>query len=172
MAWTTPITFVAGAILTAAQQNVNVRDNTNALYDATRRLSRTTRTTPYEYSSSTVGGATNLFATSLSWTADGTSAYRIEFFCGRVLNGGTAYSEFHLVTNSGTDLANMSVLLTTGIQTPISLIYYYTPSAGAVTANFRGITPGGGGTCTMDAGTGDAGLLVPIFMNVYGPEIT
>jgi hypothetical protein len=33
MAWTAPSTWVSGAILTAAQMNVNVRDNTNALYD-------------------------------------------------------------------------------------------------------------------------------------------
>lgn len=33
MAWTTPITFVAAAALTAAQMNANVRDNTNALAD-------------------------------------------------------------------------------------------------------------------------------------------
>ena len=32
MAWTTPATFVATNILTAAQLNTNVRDNANALY--------------------------------------------------------------------------------------------------------------------------------------------
>ena len=33
MAWTTPITFTTGNVLTAAQMNTNVRDNTNYLFD-------------------------------------------------------------------------------------------------------------------------------------------
>lgn len=33
MAWTTPATFTTGNVLTAAQMNTNVRDNTNYLFD-------------------------------------------------------------------------------------------------------------------------------------------
>jgi len=171
MAWTTPATFVAGAILTAAQMNTNVRDNTNALYTSQRRFAQGTRTTQYDFTATTVATSTDVFASDLSWTADG-SAYKLEFFCPRLVLGGTAYAEVHLVNGAGTDLATIGLALTNGLQTPLHLAFYYTPSAGAATVNIRAITPGGGGTCTLYGGAGGVGVIAPMFLNVYGPDIT
>lgn len=172
MAFTTPSTWVAGAILTASQLNVNVRDNTNALYESQKRLSAGTRTTQYDFTALTVATSTDVFAADLSWTANGSSAYRIEFFCPRLVLGGTAYAEVHLVNGAGTDLANLAVILTNGLQIPLSLAFYYTPSAGAQTINVRGVTPGGGGTCTLYGGVGGVGVSAPMFLNIFGPDIT
>jgi len=47
MAWTAPSTWVAGAILTAAQLNQQLRDNTLAGSAAACRVVRTTDLTPY-----------------------------------------------------------------------------------------------------------------------------
>jgi len=171
MAWTTPRTWVAGAILTAAEMNVDVRDNENALYDSQKRFAQGTRTTQYDFTATTVALSTDIFAADLAWTADG-SAYKLEFFCPRLALGGTAYAEVHLVNGAGTDLANWCIALTSGLQTPLHLVYYYTPSAGAQTVNVRGVTPGGGGTCTLFGGAGGAATIAPMFMNVYGPDIT
>ena len=171
MAWTTPTTFVAGAILTAAQMNTNVRDNTNALYTSQRRFDKGTLTSPYNFTATTVAASSDVFSPDLSWTADG-SAYKIEFFCPRVILGGTAYVDIHLVNGAGTSLAVIATILTNGFQGPAHLVFYYTPSAGAATVNIRGVTPSGGGTCTLTGGAGGAGVIAPMFMNVYGPDIT
>lgn len=65
MAWTAPSTFVAGAILTAAQLNTNVRDNTLAggpIY-ATEALRDAAITSPFEGQRAYITGSTETAAT-------------------------------------------------------------------------------------------------------------
>ena len=65
MAWTAPSTFVAGAILTAAQLNTNVRDNTLAggpIY-ATEALRDAAITSPFEGQRAYITGSTVASAT-------------------------------------------------------------------------------------------------------------
>ena len=67
MAWTAPSTFVAGAILTAAQLNTNVRDNTLAggpIY-ATEALRDAAITAPFEGQRAYITGSTVAAATGL-----------------------------------------------------------------------------------------------------------
>lgn len=171
MAFVTPTNVATGDVLTATRYNDDVVGNAVALYGSQRRFAQGTRTTDYNFTATTVATSTDVFSSDLSWTADG-STYKLEFFCCRLTLGGTAYANIHLVNGAGTDLAMWSVILTTGLQAPVHLIYYYTPSAGAQTVNVRCITPAGGGTCTLGAGAGGLGIMVPTFMNVYGPDIT
>jgi hypothetical protein len=67
MAWTAPSTFVAGAILTAAQLNTNVRDNTLAggpIY-TTEALRDAAITSPFEGQRAYITGSTIAAATGL-----------------------------------------------------------------------------------------------------------
>lgn len=65
MAWTTPATFTTGNVLTAAQLNTNVRDNTNFLFDPPMVLA--TRTTAQSIPNATSTGvlftATDIYDT-------------------------------------------------------------------------------------------------------------
>ena len=65
MAWTAPSTFVAGAILTAAQLNTNVRDNSLAggpIY-TTEALRNAAITSPFEGQRAYITGSTETTAT-------------------------------------------------------------------------------------------------------------
>lgn len=175
MAWTTPSTYVAGAILTAASLNTNVRDNTNALYSTVQRLAYQQRTTDYTAQGTEPGTNGNIFASNLTWTADGTSAYRVEFFACQMSTGSTAGSEAFIsfVNSAGTSLGRMyNVGVADGTRSASNGVYiswYYTPTAGAAAINARGWRSNS--DATIRGGASGAGNYVPMFMAVYGPAL-
>jgi len=114
-----------------------------AILDGPRRLAYITRTSTYAVSSSTISGAADLFSSDLSITADGTSAYRFEFFCPlvwveNVLNGGVFLA---LVRGDGTEIGEFG---SRGRQDGVAVGHnniratiYSTPASGARTFNVR-----------------------------------
>jgi hypothetical protein len=174
MAWTTPSTYVAGAILTAASLNTNVRDNTNALYSTVQRLGYQARTSSYTTTSAVAPGPTNIFATSISWTADGTSAYLLEFYSPSVSTSSTAGSFVvtTFTTNTGTSIcyATQSAFGdgTRQAINPNFARYLYTPAAGTATFNVRAYHGTAAGV--VDAGAG-GNAIAPMYMAVYGPPL-
>jgi hypothetical protein len=175
MAWTTPGTAVAGDVLTAAFWNSNVRDNTNAIYGAIRRLGYQERTTVYTNSATTVASAANIFSSSITFTALGSVAYRVEFYCPLVEtgNGVNAEARVHLVDGSGNDLGRISDTFqgaSTQIGQSAHAVYYYTPSAGSVTLNMRGTRTVASGS--LYAGTGGSGQITPMWFAVFSPDLT
>ena len=176
MAWTTPTTVSAGEVLTAARYNQDTVDNANALYQSIQRIAHIERTTNYTVSSTTVAGATDVFSSDLAWTAAGSTAYRIEFFCPYVdtaTNAGSSIS-IHLVNGSGTDLGRMAQWGNAdgsrhedGAQ---FCVYYYTPSAGSTTLNIRALRGVANGA--LACGAGGIGDNVPMFLTVFGPPLT
>ena len=50
-------------------------------------------------------------------------------------------------------------------------VYYYTPSAGSITINARGLSDTGT-ACTFGAGSGAASTPVPSWIAVFGPPTT
>jgi hypothetical protein len=175
MAWTTPSTYAAGEILTAASLNTNVRDNTNALYTTVQRLAYQQRTTDYSAQGTEPGTNGNIFTSNLTWTADGTSAYRVEFFASLMNTGTSAGSEgfISFVNSAGTSLGRMyQVGVADGSRSASNGVYiswYYTPTAGAAAINARGWRSNS--DATIKAGTSGAGNYVPMFMAVYGPAL-
>ena len=178
MAWTTPGTATAGDVLTASFWNLNVRDNTNELYGSMRRLAYQTRTSFYSVSSTTVAGASDIFSSDLTWTADGTSAYQIEFFAVQGYSPDVldTYISLRLVNGAGTDLGTMALVgpsQVTGRRgyAPIHCKIFYTPAAGSASINARAIaiSSGAGG---IEAGAGGANTNLPMWMAVYGPNLT
>jgi len=130
MAWTAPSTFVAGAILTAAQLNTNVRDNSLAggpIY-ATEALRDAAITSPFEGQRAYITGSTIASATGGS-TAVPTGTQTIyngaAWVCvtpvsSYTTNTGTTTSTSYTATLSGSPGTNPSVTLATGTTVLIS----------------------------------------------------
>ncbi len=174
MPWTTPETFTAGQTLTAASMNV-LSGNLNALYAPVRRIGFQTRTTAYTTTSGVAPGPANIFTTSISWTADGTSAYRCEFYAPSVSTASNAgaFLVVTFTTDGGTELSRITQTAfgdgTRGAIAPQYAVFYYTPAAGTATLNVRAYHGTAAGT--VDAGAGGAGALSPMFVAVYGPAL-
>lgn len=172
MAWTTPTTFVSGAILTAAQMNTNVRDNTNALYDSIKRLAWQTRgsagTDNFTVSDTTSPGSADIFSSDATWTADGTSTYWVETYFSIVEVGATAGSEVivTLVDGAGTLIYRLGVIGQASVRHPLHIRVPYTPASGSRSVNVRAYR-------SVSNGTMYAGSPGPIaYLAVYGPDIT
>ena len=152
-------------------------DNTggisDGLYGSIRRLAFQTVTTNTTISATSVATAPDFFASDLTWTADGTSSYVIEFFsrgvetaisAGAVLNG-------YIVDGSGTSLGEIIYLGfgdgTRSAAAPLYLKTRYTPAAGSRSINLRFTRGVGNGLVYANAS--DPGIA---WMAVYGPDIT
>ena len=137
-------------------------------------------TSIYYLTSNTLAGASDIFSSDLTWTADGTSTYWIEFCTPYAYTGYTgseAYSNLFLVNGSGTDLGLFAV---TGMNNVAAKRQYgsiyikapYTPSAGSVSINIRGIYVNGDNTGGLTAGSGGVGAYLPMWASVQGPYLS
>jgi hypothetical protein len=142
-----------------------------------RRLGYQTRTTNYSVSGGSYASASNIFTNNITFTADGTSAYKVEFFCPDAETGSSGSSAriFIHLSNAATntDLGILSgirgIISGTANQTIYATTYYVFP-AGTVTLNIRSSNQYATGT--LNAGSGGAGTYLPMWVAVYGPDIT
>ena len=176
MAWTTPSTAVAGSTLSAAFWNEQVRDNLNALYGPVRRIAHIERTTTYTVSATTLAAAADVFSSDLTFTADGTSKYLIEFYCQRFETGTANQFVFvNLVDGSGTGLGSLAGVLNVSSTTyaPAFARVFYQPAAGSFSINVRA-TKSGGADGAIYGGSGGTGATsaFPMYLSVYGPPLT
>ena len=176
MAWTPPKTdFDPGDVLTAAEMNA-IGGNLEALYVPIQRLAYQERTTTFSVTSTTDPGTTDVFASDLTWTADGTSAYQVVFFCENMATGTTANADVtvNLVTGGGTDLGRLAVVgVGDGTRAHYNTVYavrWYTPAAGSASVNVRAWRNLANGN--LNAGAGGPGTTMPMWMAVYGPALT
>ena len=177
MAYTAPTAVSAGDALTATLYNTYVKDNVIALQQSIVRLGHVTRTTSYNTTAITLAGSADVFATDLSFTADGTSTYSVEAYVPRFTMSSTQddYVTINLVKGDGTGLALLGVTRCTvgySVSAPFFARFYYTPSAGTQTLNLRATT--NGRTSTLDGGSGGTGAFdyAPILLSVFGPDLT
>ena len=172
MPWTTPKTdFAPGNVLTAAQMNA-IGDNLEALYAPIQRLGYQARTTSSTSSQTTFAAASDLFASSITFTADGSSAYRIEFFCGEyTTNAANRYLNLSL-SIGGTQTGNVVYGTNLGGLNigSIFLQRWIVPTSGSKTVNFRHFHDSG--ATGLVAGDGTSNNRPPMFMAVYGPALT
>jgi hypothetical protein len=168
MAFITPGTVIAGEVLTAARWNQDVVANTNALYESLRIIDFKEDTSTKTLSSTSVGGATNFFSSSISFTATGTNTYVVWFYAYRVLQSSTNGSvvSIFLVDNSGTQIAQMGEFRSSGntLGVGTTLQTFYTPAAGTRTLNIRGTSSAGNGEVNTATGS-------PIRLVLAGPII-
>jgi hypothetical protein len=163
MAFTTPGTAVAGSVLTSAFWNTNVRDNTNALYQSAQRIGYQTRTTDATISATSFAAAPEYFNSDITWTADGTSAYRIVMFLNEASAGTGGLLAYCLSNGSTTEITRLG--LSAPSPTVIYSEFFYTPSAGSTSVNVRIFRINSNGTVFGSATKVN-------FMAVYGPDIT
>lgn len=176
MAWTTPGTAVAGDVLTAAFWNTQVRDNSLALYGSIKRLGLQTRgsggSDNYTISATSVASAADVFSSDISWTADGTSEYVIEFYCPCATSPTNAVGSYiSLVKGDGTLIGRLAEIYAagSGINIPVFVRYRYAPAAGSQTINIRAIKDSSASNGELRFGGTNyaAGYLA-----IYGADIT
>lgn len=140
------------------------------------RLGYQSRTTAYGPGSS-IANAGDVFTSDITWTADGTSTYWIEFYCPFAYSGVAAGStiELFLVDGSGNSLGRFHVLDqgdgTRRAYDSIFVKFPYTPASGSRSVNIRA-TYGTSSDAALSAGAGGAGVEMPMWMAVYGPALT
>ena len=117
------------------------------------------RTTNQSVTATTFAGASEVFATDLTFVADG-SPVLVEFYCPQVSIGGT-YIVINLSNGSSTDMGQISY---NGVSTAVNTQYRYTPSAGAQTLNVRAWVQSGTGQ--VSSGAGGSGQYPPTFLRV------
>lgn len=176
MAWVTPTNVATGDVLTASKWNQDVVENTSILY-ASRRLGYVTRDTAYTVNQTSVASAADIFSSSITFTADGTSTYWVEFYSTRItlpaatngftsgyLTNGTSttFGRMFLAFNN----ANVQIMLPVHVKVPL------VPSSGSVTLNMRGTVSTGSCTYYGDTPGGGADDEFPMWMAVYGPDVS
>jgi len=172
MGYITPGTVAAGDVATAAAWNVLTND-VISVHDSIKRLGFSTRTSDYNTSATTLAAAADIFSSSITFTADGTSSYRIELYSPVVAPGINSVLLIHLTNGSSTSLGIISYNRSGAAINYMTThgVYYYTPSAGSITINARGLSDTGTG-CTFGAGSGAANSPTPSFLAVFGPPTT
>ena len=132
MPWTAPTTFVAGAVLTAAQLNTNVRDNSLALPRG--YMAFTTLATSFSSTSTTAVDVTGL---SVTFTAEAGRRYLIQLVAS-AQNSGANTTQIYITTSGNTALAEGFTQKIASATTTISTFTVQTPAAGSVTYKVRG----------------------------------
>jgi len=169
MAYVAPTTRSVGDAVTAADYNIMAND-VIAIFDSIKRIGRVTQATTTTVNQTVLASATNLFASSISWTADGTSAYRVQFFCGCVQTANGGQVDIYLVNNAGTSIQRLCISKGTGTEPrrPVFVEVPYTPTAGTATINIRAIyqTAGDGSLLSTSSD------LPLITLSLYGPDLT
>jgi hypothetical protein len=125
-------------------------------------IGKLTRTT----SATSVGGAsTNIFTNSVSFTADGSSVYRVEMFA-QYVNIATSLQDMSVDLRDGsTTVARIGYYLGS-FYIPVTIKYEWTPSAGSHSVNIA-LTRSGSTDQTMFGSATN-----PITLNVYGPDLS
>ena len=117
------------------------------------------RTTSQSVTATTFAGASEVFATDLTFVADGGPVV-VEFYAPQVAVGGT-YIVMNLSNGSTGDLGQIAYAASSGTA---KTEYRYTPSAGVQTLNVRAWVQSGTGT--ISGGAGGSGQFPPILLRV------
>lgn len=158
MAWTAPSTFVAGAILTAAQLNTNVRDNTLAggpIY-ATEAARDAAITSPFEgqrayITGSTVAAATGLVTavpTGIQTIYNGAAWVCVTPVSANTVTTGTITNQTAYTATLASGGTNPSVTIATGTT---ALISHNTGILTSVLGQFAGMSVAVSGATTLAA---------------------
>jgi hypothetical protein len=143
------------------------------------RLAYQTSTVTYAVNQTVLASASDIFSSDLTWVADGTSTYWIEFYSplsGSGYTGTSAYTRIYLVNGSGADLGTIALTEVNGVSGQraygsVNVKFPYTPSAGSTSINVRAIYVNGDNTGILYGGAGGAGNYVPMWCAVYGPAL-
>ena len=145
----------------------------NAIYGDVKRLGYQERTTNYTTASTSFAGAANAFTSDITFTADGTSTYRIYLYVPGMNTGAATRAIRASLNLNGTETGRAAIVYSSAgvVQTGAYIIdRYLVPTAGAKTVNFRFYHDIA--ACVAEGGDGTSSNPQPMYMAVYGPIIT
>lgn len=123
------------------------------------------RTSDYTIASTTVAGAADVFASDVTFVADG-GPYLIDFFCGRIITAsGGPYLNLYLVNGAGSEQGMLGVYFPGGNQGPGFYRVRVQPAAGSVLYNVR-VIYNTAGVASLSGGSGSGTSQVPIALRV------
>lgn len=147
--------------------------NLNDLY-ASRRLAYDERATNYTVDQTSLSSAVDIFSDQ-TFTANGTSAYRVEFFAPKFAVLGNSEYSLNLTDGGNTSRARAASWYrqeaSDQSDVPVYVVFYVTPSAGTVTVNFR-LWKNSGTNTTLTCGDGTGTNYAKMWFAVYGPDLT
>ena len=177
MAYVAPTIRSVGDAVTAADYNIMAND-VIAIYDSVKRLDHQTFTGTYSSTASSSSAAADIFASDLSWTADGTSTYILLGYYSYGYSGTDlgATKNLAFVKGDGSNIKGASWQSGQNQNGSYRLYssgffqMHYLPTAGTQTANMRSWYNGSNtnGSALVADNSGQA----EIFMSVYGPVMT
>lgn len=147
----------------------------NTVHTSIQRLGYVERTSNYSVNSSSLAGAANFFSSSITFTANGTSTYVVEYFAYRcdTASGANGTVEPIVVDGSGNAIRQVGFVgVGDGTRPAYGTIYTRVPlvfGAGSQTINLRWIF-GNAGNGTIFAG--NTATTPPSYLAVYGPVLT
>ena len=155
---------------------LTVMNDVISLYNASRQLGYTTRTDINGGSvltATTFATAAEFFASDVTWTADGTSSYLVEFFIPLVYFTAASQSAQIHISNGGSTSYGFGYLegpATFGHSMMVKRII--TPSAGSTSVNVRIVKGGGTGGLNVYAGPGAATTdYTPAYLRVTSADV-
>lgn len=166
--WTTPKTWNVGDILTAADMNIYVRDNSNFLFTRNGELNYTEFTTNVTTSATTEGTAGTVVTASSGLTFDGVTKILVEFFSPNVNVGtGSRWTNFWLY-DGATSIGGIGETdsPTAGFGGMAMCHREFTPPAATKTYGIRASVGGGAGTSTIVADVGGITKQPPGFIRI------
>jgi hypothetical protein len=177
MAYVAPTVRSAGDAVTAADYNIMAND-VIAIYDSVKRLDHQTLTGTYSSTSSTMAGAADIFASDLSWSADGASTYILLGYYSYGYTGTDlgASKNLGFVKGDGSNIKGLVWMDGQNNNTSYRLYssgffqMHYLPTAGTQTVNMRSWHSGS--NTNNSAIIADNSGQAEIFMSVYGPVMT
>lgn len=163
MSWTTPRTWVAGEVVTAAMGNTHWRDN----------LNETWHEVGYTEFTSTVLANTVLEVAATSVVSAGALTFSgapatVEFGCPGLAPGGSVTGGLNL-WDSATDLGRMfdgRVVTMSSTDYPVFLVRRLTPSAGSHTYSVR-VWNTSASNFNVVAGAGGASTTLPGYIRIW-----
>lgn len=177
MAYVAPTVRSVGDAVTAADYNIMAND-VIAIYGSVKRLDHQTFTGTYTSTSSTSSGAADIFASDLSWTADGTSTYILLGYYSYGYTGTDlgATKLVGFVKGDGSNIKGHSWMDGQNGNSSYRMYssgffqMHYLPTAGTQTVNMRSWY--NGSNSNNSAIIADNSSQAEVFMSVYGPVMT
>jgi hypothetical protein len=176
MAYVAPTVRSVGDAVTAADYNIMANDviDHESRLTALQRVGYEERTTGYTITSvSNIATAADIFASDITFTADGTSAYLFEFYCPTIDMSAANYANVNLVTGAGTGLGSFGTFFVnvsgSAFQAPYYASTWYTPSAGSNSFNVRAVKSGGSANLAAGSGGAIPTSNFPMFFAIYNP---
>lgn len=137
-----------------------------------RRLGYQERSTSADANQTSFAAIANLFTNSITFTADGVSRYAVEFWASAADTVGTARDLYMSLNLDGAETGRTNYYGDDRTYTTFYIKRYIIPSVGSHTVNWRAYSGSSVNFTVLRAGDGVGLNTPPMWMSVYGPDLT